>query len=179
MSQHNEGQQLFQDVKQLVSAMLVGADNFAWCRVESYDDVTHTAQVRVEPDGLTYPSVPVLVPFRGVKMPHAAGMQGCCLTLRGEPQVLLGVTYTTRDAHPPKGMMLEESLLVVGDVTIAGGLYLGVSLELPPPLPQYKYALTIVSERPADSPTPRPARTYQLLPSADGSLHWVQVAAAP
>jgi len=167
--------EVYAQIQQMIGRALAAVRLFSWCTVVSYDDVTHTCQVRVEPDGLIYPAVPVLVPFRGLKMPHASGMQGCCLLLGGVPQVLLGVTYTTRDAHPPTGMMLEESLLVVGDVTVAGGLYLGVSMEIPQALPQYKYALVIVSERPPGSPTPRPARTYQCLPSSDGSLHWVQV----
>jgi len=171
--------EVYAQIQQMIGRALAALRVFSWCTVVSYDDVTHTCQVRVEPDGLTYPAVPVLVPFRGLKMPHASGMQGGCLLLGGVPQVLLGVTYTTRDAHPPTGMMLEEPLLVVGDVTIAGGLYLGVSMEIPPLLPQYKYALVIVSERPASVGTARPAKVYACLPSANGALTWVQVASAP
>jgi len=171
--------EVYAQIQQMIGRALAAVRLFSWCTVISYSEADHTAQVRVEPDGHTYPVVPVLVPFRGLKMPHASGMQGCCLLLGGVPQVLLGVTYTTRDAHPPTGMMLEESLLVVGDVTIAGGLYLGVSMEIPPALPQYKYALVIVSERPASVGTARPARTYTCLPSSDGTLHWVAIASAP
>ncbi len=171
--------EVYAQIQQMIGRALAALRLFSWCTVISYSAADHTAQVRVEPDGLTYPAVPVLVPFRGVKMPPSGGMQGCCLLLGGVPQVLLGVTYTTRDAHPPTGMMLEEPLLVVGDVTIAGGLYLGVSMEIPPLLPQYKYALVIVSERPASVGTARPAKVYACLPSANGALTWVQVASAP
>ncbi len=171
--------EIFDAIKVMVLGMLVGRDDMSWCTVNSYDDATHTCQVTLRPGGLTFPAVPVLVPFRGVRMPHNGGMQGVVLLLNGEPQVLLGVTYTTKDVIPDRGLMLEESLLVIGDVTVAGGLYLGVSMELPPALPQYKYALTTVSERPMGTPNARPARTYVCLPSADGTLRWVAFAAAP
>lgn len=151
---------------------------FSWCLVSGYDDATHTAMVQL-PDGTTYPGIPILLPFRGLKMPHHSGMQGAVLLIGGQPQVLLGVTYTTRTPIPATGMSLEEDLFVGGNVMLSGALFPGIAAELPPASALYKYAIITVSERATGLPNARPARTYQCLPSADGSLHWVQVAAAP
>jgi len=165
-------------VKQHIYRILAQLRPFSWCTVLSYDDTSHSAKVRLQPDGGVFDKVPVLIPFRGMRMPHTSGMQGCCLLIMGMPQVLLGVTYTTRDPLPARGLTLEEDLYAPS-IHLSGALYLGVAAELPPPNPLYMYALITVSARAQGLPNARPARIYTCLPSADGSLHWVQVAAAP
>jgi len=179
MATHDEaGRWLFQEVKQFIFATMVKAPAMSWCLILSYDDNTHSAKVRLQPDGGVFDQVPVLIPFRGLRMPHTSGMQGCCLLIAGMPQVLLGVTYTTRDPLPARGLTLEEDLYAPS-IHLSGALYLGVAAELPPPSPLYQYALITVSARAPTLPNARPAATYHCLPSADGSLHWTKVASAP
>jgi len=165
-------------VKQHIYRILAQLRPFAWCTVLSYDDTSHSAKVRLQPDGGVFDQVPVLIPFRGLRMPHTSGMQGCCLLIAGMPQVLLGVTYTTRDPLPARGLTLEEDLYAPS-VHLMGALYLGVAAELPPPIALYQDAMITVGARAANLPNARPARIYACLPSADGSLHWIVMATAP
>jgi len=165
-------------VKQHIYRVLAQLRPFSWCTVLSYDDTSHSAKVRLQPDGGVFDQVPVLIPFRGLRMPHTSGMQGCCLLIMGMPQVLLGVTYTTRDPLPARGLTLEEDLYAPS-IHLSGALYLGVASELPPPSALYTYAMITVGPRATGLPNARPAATYQCLPSADGSLHWTKLAAAP
>jgi len=170
---------VFEEIKQIVYRIVAQFSPFAWATIVSYDDGDHTCTVALEPDGDTFPHLPILLPFRGMRMPHDAGLQGAVLLIAGIPQVLLGVTYTTHTPIPATGMVIEEAVQVVGDLTVAGGLYLAVAPELPPASSLYTYALLTVGARATGLPNARPARTYQCLPSADGSLHWVPIAVAP